>query len=43
MKTIRNVSPIAQKAASTPAVAATSSTVRIGRSNARIGAAPTLV
>ena len=42
MKTIRNVSPIAQNA-STPAVAATSSTVRIGRSNARIGAAPTLV
>ena len=33
MKTTRNVSPMAQKAASTPAAPATSSTVRIGRSS----------
>ena len=32
-KTIRNVSPIATNAASTPSVAATSSTVRIGRTS----------
>ena len=43
MKTIRNVSPIAQNAASTPSVAATSSTVRIGRSNALAGTSPTRV
>ena len=33
MNTIKNVSPIATKAASTPSVAATNNTVRIGRSN----------
>ena len=42
-KTTRNVSPIAQNAPITARVAATSNTVRIGRSNALAGTSPTCV
>ena len=42
-KTTRNVSPIAQNAPIRAMVAATSNTVRIGRSNALAGTAPTCV
>ena len=42
MKTIRNVSPIARNAATTPTAATTSSTVRIGRSSSPPRLAPCL-
>ena len=43
MNTIRKVSPIAENAASTPSVAATNSTVRIGRINSTRRVSPVFI